>query len=148
MAFQGEHHNSIDAKGRASIPADFRKVLQSVYGDEQMVVTKNLENGLTAYPLSSWDAIVKKIQQSPNSKQKKALLRVVVAPSKVVSFDTQGRIPVPPALREFAGLEKDLVVLGVFDKIEIYNRSSYAAAIQQSIDVLDENLDYVDDVGL
>ncbi len=148
MAFQGEYFNSIDAKGRASIPAEFRKVLESAYGDEQMVVTKNTENGLTVYPFSAWEGIVQKVQESPNSKRKKALLRFMVVPAKTVGFDAQGRIPIPLPLREFAGFEKDIVVMGMFDKVEIYSKSHYAAAIEQSRELLEEEPDFVDEMGL
>src|SRR5690554_5357756 len=107
MNFQGEYNNSIDPKGRASIPARFREVLSASYGDERLVVTKNLENGLTAYPLSSWNDIVQKVQESPSSPEKNAVIRLMIAPATECAFDKQGRIQIPHALRAYAALEKE-----------------------------------------
>jgi MraZ protein len=67
MSFQGEYINSIDPKGRASIPARFREVLVGAYGDERVVVTKNLEDGLTAYPVPVWEQIRERVEKSPPS---------------------------------------------------------------------------------
>jgi len=62
MKFRGEFNNSIDPKGRASIPARFREVLNSEFDDEALVVTKNLEGGLSAYPVSAWQKIIDQVQ--------------------------------------------------------------------------------------
>jgi len=148
MIFQGESFNTIDAKGRASIPVGLRDALKSGFGDEQLVVTKNREQGLTAYPLSAWEEIVKRIQAGPGSQKKTALMRLMVVPAKAVGFDAQGRIPLPAPLRDYAGLEKDIVVLGMDDKIEIYNRAQYLEAVEQSKSILEEDPDYVDQLGL
>jgi MraZ protein len=147
MNFQGEYNNSIDPKGRASIPARFREVLGTVYGDERLVVTKNLENGLTAYPLSSWNEIVEKVQKSAPSQEKNALTRLMIAPAAECTFDKQGRIQVPHALRSFAGLEKEIVVVGLFEKIEIYSQSKYAEVTRKSEELLQSAPQIVSGLG-
>ena len=147
MSFHGEYNNSIDAKGRASIPAKFREVLESVHGDERLVVTKNLENGLTAYPLSSWGEIVKKVQDSPPSQQKNAVTRLMIAPAVECPFDKQGRIQIPHALRTYAALEKEVVVVGLFEKIEIYSQLTYAEVTRKSADLLQSDPQVVSDLG-
>ena len=136
MNFQGEYNNSIDPKGRASVPARFREVLGTVYGDERLVVTKNLENGLTAYPLSSWNEIVENVQKSAPSQEKNAVTRLMIAPAEECTFDKQGRIQIPQALRIFASLEKEIVVVGLFEKIEIYSQLKYAEVTRKSEELL------------
>ena len=136
MIFQGEFKNSIDPKGRASIPAKFREVLNEVYGDDRLIVTKNLEDGLTAYPPSSWKTIVQKVKEAPNGPTKNSAIRLMIAPSAECTFDKNGRIQLPLALRTEAGLEKDVVVVGMFEKIEIYSHARYAEVTRKSKEIL------------
>jgi len=147
MSFQGEYINTIDPKGRASIPARFREILASAYGEECVVVTKNLEDGLTAYPLPVWNQIKQKVEQSPASPQKLAAIRTIVAPAAECPFDKQGRIQIPQSLRSFAGLEKELVVVGLFDKIEIYSQVRYAEVSRRSQALLQADPQVVADFG-
>ena len=148
MIFQGEFNNSIDPKGRASIPAKFREVLADAYGDEVLVVTKNVEGGLSAYPLSSWGKIVERVQQSPPGPEKNAVIRLIVAPATECAFDKQGRVLIPPALRSHAGLEKEIVVVGMFDKIDLYSQIKYAEVTRHSEALLQDSPDFVAGVGL
>ncbi len=147
MTFQGEYHNSIDPKGRASIPARFREILVSSYGDERVVVTKNLEDGLTAYPVPVWNLIRERVEQSPPSPNKNAMIRVILAPAAECCFDKQGRIQIPQALRTFAGLEKELVVVGLIDKIEIHSQMRHAEVSRRSQALLQSDPQTVADFG-
>jgi len=147
MNFQGEYNNSIDPKGRASIPARFREVLAATYGDERLVVTKNLENGLSAYPLSRWQEIVERVEKSAPSQEKNAVTRLMIAPAAECSFDKQGRIQVPHALRTYAALEKEIVVVGLFEKIEIYSQVKYAEVTRKSEELLQGAPQVVSDLG-
>jgi len=147
MSFQGEFQNSVDPKGRASIPAKFRESLVALYGDDSLVVTKNTEGGLTAYPRSAWVRLVENLQQTPASPNKNALLRLVVAPAAECSFDKQGRIQIPASLRSHAALERDVVVVGMFDKIEIYSQVRYDEVTQKSEELLLDSPQYVADLG-
>jgi MraZ protein len=148
MIFQGEFNNSIDPKGRASIPAKFRDVLVDAYGDESLMVTKNVEGGLSAYPLSSWAKIVERVQQSLPGPEKNATIRLIIAPAAECGFDKQGRVLIPPALRSHAGLEKEIVVVGMFDKIDLYSQIRYAEVTRRSEDLLQNNPGFVAGVGL
>lgn len=147
MNFQGEYNNTIDPKGRASIPARFRETLSASFGDERLVVTKNLENGLTAYPLSSWNEIVERVHQSPPSQEKSAVIRLMIAPAAECTFDKQGRIQIPQALRTFAALEKEIVVVGLFEKIEIYSQLKYAEVTRKSEELLQTASQVVSGLG-
>lgn len=148
LIFQGEFNNSIDPKGRASIPAKFREVLAESYGDERLVVTKNFEGGLSAYPLTSWQKIVDRIQQAPAGQEKAATIRLIVSPAVECPFDKQGRILIPPSLRLHAGLEKEIVVVGMFEKVDVYSQSKYAEVTRRSEELLLGNPGFVAAVGL
>jgi MraZ protein len=147
MNFQGEYNNTIDPKGRASIPARFRDVLAEVFHDERLVVTKNWEDGLSAYPAPHWDAIVEKVQNWPPGKQKTAAIQLMVAPAVVCSFDKQGRILVPEALRAHAGLQKEIVVVGMLDKIDIYSQSKHAEVTGKAMAFVKEDPQFMADMG-
>lgn len=147
MIFQGEFNNTIDPKGRASIPAKFREVLSSAFGDDCLVVTKNLEGGLTGFPLSSWQTLVKRIQESAPSPEKNAMVRLMIGPAVECGFDKQGRIQLPQALRAHAAIEREVVVVGQFDRMELYSQARYAQVTQASEDLLKSNLQFVAEMG-
>lgn len=139
MDFQGEYINLIDPKGRASIPSRFRETLNSVYGDDRLVVTKNSDGGLTAYPLSRWPQLVENVKSLPAGKPRTAMVRLLVSPAQECTFDKQGRIQIPLSLRSHANLTKEIVIVGHFDKIEIFNQSHYDQVTQRSESFLQDN---------
>lgn len=128
MGFQGVYYNSIDAKGRASIPARFREQLKELFGDEVLVVTQD-RCGVIAYPLSEWENFLKKFEQLPNDQFREDLYFTTVTPATHCSFDKQGRIQLPQSLREYCQLDsdgvRDVVVVGGAGKIQIWNKARY-----------------------
>ena len=147
MDFQGEYINLIDPKGRASIPSRLRETLNSVYGDDRLVVTKNKDRGLTAYPISRWPQLVENVKNSPAGEAKTALIRLIVSPAQECTFDKQGRIQIPLSLRSYASLIKEIVVVGLFDKIEIFNQSGYDQVTHHSESFLQQNPQDMADMG-
>jgi MraZ protein len=147
MNFQGEYINLIDPKGRASIPSRFRETLNSVYGDDRLVVTKNSDGGLTAYPLSRWPQLVENVKSLPAGKPRTAMVRLLVSPAQECTFDKQGRIQIPLSLRSHASLTKEIVVVGHFDKIEIFSQSCYDQVTHNSESFLQENPQDMADLG-
>jgi MraZ protein len=147
MDFQGEYINLIDPKGRASIPSRLRETLNSVYGDDRLVVTKNKDRGLTAYPVSRWPQLVENVKNSPAGEAKAALIRLIVSPAQECTFDKQGRIQIPLSLRSYASLIKEIVVVGLFDKIEIFNQSGYDQVTHNSESFLQNNPQDMADMG-
>ncbi len=146
MNFTGEYHNTIDPKGRASIPARFREMLAQ-QGEERLVVTKNTDGGLTAYPQALWQQVLENVRKSPNGELKKAMTRHMISPAEECGFDKQGRIQIPQALRTHAGLEKDIVVVGLFEKIEIYSQATFAEVTLKSAELLQADPQAVADMG-
>lgn len=139
MNFQGEFINLIDPKGRASIPLRFRETLESAYGDDRLIVTKNSDRGLTAYPFSRWGGLVETVKNSPDGPAKTAAIRLILSPAQECTFDKQGRIQVPLSLRSYAELNKEIVVVGHFEKIEIFNQSRYDQVTRNSETFLQDN---------
>jgi len=147
MDFQGEYINLIDPKGRASIPSRLRETLNCVYGDDRLVVTKNNDGGLTAYPVSRWTQLVENVKNCPAGQPKTAVIRLIVSPAQECTFDKQGRIQIPLSLRSYASLTKEIVVVGHFDKIEIFNQSHYDQVTHNSELFLQQNPQDMADMG-
>lgn len=118
--FMGEFEHSIDAKGRIIIPSRFRDDL----GDK-FVVTVGLDGCLFVYPQNEWEAFSEQIRKLPGTKEARQLQRSFFGKAAACEVDKQGRILIPAALRESAGLEKDIVFVGVLNKIEIWSKERF-----------------------
>lgn len=114
--FLGEYTHTIDEKGRLTIPAKFRNTLAS-----GLVLTRGLDTCLVVYPNSGWQDLAERVAKLPMSdKRVRAYRRRVFSGAVDLTPDRQGRILVPPYLREFAQLGNEVVVAGSFDYIEIW----------------------------
>ena len=119
--FMGEYSHSIDAKGRLIIPSKFREQL----GDE-FVLTKGLDGCLSIYPMNEWQAFEEKLKALPlTNKNARTFSRFFVAGATSCELDRQGRVLIPATLREFAGLEKDVVLTGNITRIEIWSKAKW-----------------------
>jgi len=119
--FMGEYSHNIDAKGRMIVPSKFREQL----GDE-FVVTKGLDGCLFVYPNEEWQNIEEKFRNVPlTSKDARKFSRFFFAGATTCEVDKQGRILLPAHLREFAGLEKDVVLVGVGSRVEIWSKDKW-----------------------
>ncbi|SEA23110.1 MraZ protein [Desulfuromusa kysingii] len=146
MKFSGEHKVSIDLKGRVSIPASFRDELRQKYDSVGLVVTR-YKNGLVAYPPPRWEEICANVFSMPPGPKREANIRSRIAPAKECSFNAQGRIQIPQSLREHAGLDKDVVVVGMFEKIEIWSQIAHTLIAAESESMLDEDAQGQADLG-
>jgi MraZ protein len=147
MGFSGEYHVSVDAKGRISIPSEFRAVLADDYASTSLVVTR-INEGLAAYPPTKWKESCEKMMNMPRSSTRDSLMRSRMAPAKECGFNAQGRIQVPQSLREVAGLEDNAVIVGLGDKIEIWSRAAHALRIAADEELLDADPQLLADLGL
>ena len=118
--FMGEFDHSIDAKGRIIVPSKFREDL----GDE-FVITLGLDGCLFVYPQKEWQAFATELGKLPGTKEARQLQRYFLAKAAACEADKQGRILIPASLRECAGLEKDIVFVGVLNKIEIWSKERW-----------------------
>ena len=119
--FMGEYNHTIDAKGRLIIPSKFRELL-----GEEFVLTKGLDGCLSIYPMDEWNAFEEKLRALPlTNKNARTFTRFFVAGATNCELDKQGRILLPATLREFAGLEKDVVLTGMLNRIEIWSKEKW-----------------------
>lgn len=118
---KGEYQHTLDAKGRLFIPAKLREQL----GDG-FVVTKGLDECLFLYPQKAWDELEQKIRQLPMSKSR-GLQRFFLSSAADVTVDRQGRIVIPTTLRSYANLERDVVVIGVGERAELWDARRWSA---------------------
>ena len=133
--FMGEYNHTIDAKGRLIVPAKFREIL----GDN-FIVTKGLDGCLFVYPNDEWIRFEEKLKSLPlTNKNASQFTRFFLAGAAACEVDKQGRILLPQVLREFASLEKDVVLVGVASRIEIWSRERW----DESMNTYDGDMDEV-----
>ncbi|MCX6812011.1 MAG: division/cell wall cluster transcriptional repressor MraZ [Candidatus Berkelbacteria bacterium] len=114
--FIGEYHHTIDDKGRTSIPAKFRGGLAS-----GCVVTRGLDKCLWIYPAGEWQNLAEKIADLPiTQKNARSFSRLMLAGASDSNLDRIGRINLPSYLRSYADLKKDVVIVGIYNRIEIW----------------------------
>ena len=117
----GEFQHSIDTKGRLIVPAKFREGL-----GETFVVTKGLDNCLFVYPMDEWKVLEQKLKALPFTRSDaRAFVRFFFSGATECELDKQGRILLPNNLRQYAKLDKDVVVLGVSSRVEIWGREQW-----------------------
>lgn len=113
----GEYKHNLDTKGRIIVPSKFRELL-----DEQFIITRGLDRCLFAYTLDEWGRIEEKLKTLPlTKKDARKFTRLFFSGATNVEIDKQGRINIPQNLREYAGLLKDCTVIGVSNRIEIWD---------------------------
>lgn len=140
--FMGEYNHTIDTKGRLIIPSKFREVL----GDE-FVVTKGLDGCLFVYDNQEWSAFEEKLKALPlMNKESRKFVRFFLAGAANVEVDKQGRILIPSVLREFAELDKDVVLVGVANRIEIWSKEKWEEASEY--DDMEEIAEHMSELGM
>ena len=122
LSMFGEFFHNVDAKGRLSVPAKFRDILGST-----VVIAQAPERCLRLYSLEGWEQFIEELSQKikTSTPEGRKLYRRITAKSSVCDIDSQGRIIVTPNLREYAGITKEVVVIGNGNKAEIWNREKY-----------------------
>ena len=119
--FIGEYHHSIDSKGRIIIPSKFREELGNNF-----IVTRGIENCLFVYSIDNWDKICGKLNSLPfTRKDARNFIRFFMSGATEVELDNQGRINISSVLVNYASLEKDCVIIGTGDRLEIWAMESW-----------------------
>ena len=131
----GEYQHNMDLKGRVTVPSKFREDL----GDK-FYVCKGLDGCLFVYPNDEWTRFEEKLKSLPlTNKNARQFTRFFLAGAAACEVDKQGRILLPQVLREFASLEKDVVLVGVASRIEIWSRERW----DESMNTYDGDMDEV-----
>ncbi|MBO4846968.1 MAG: division/cell wall cluster transcriptional repressor MraZ [Lachnospiraceae bacterium] len=139
--FMGEYNHTIDPKGRVIIPAKFRDTL-----GEQFVITKGLDGCLFVYDEQEWKAFEEKLKTLPiTNKEARAFVRFFLAGAADVETDKQGRILIPGVLRDHAKLIKDVVLVGVGSRVEIWSKECWDNTAQY--DDVDEIAEHMQNLG-
>lgn len=121
--FMGTYNNSIDAKNRMIVPSKHRVQL-----GESCVLTIGMEKCLNIYSMEAWDAVQQKLSEIPESDlEARKFVRAVYSNAAPCDFDKQGRIIIPDNLKEYADIKKDLVTMGVMNKIEVWAKEVWTA---------------------
>ncbi len=145
--FRGRFENTIDLKGRISVPSKFRETL-TAYNDERLIIT-NFDGCLWAYPVPEWKIIEEKVSALPQFKAEvRALQRVFISAASECPLDKQGRILIPPSLREYAGIEREVVFVGMVQRIEIWAKNRWANEFEKSHTMISESIENLANLGI
>lgn len=121
--FIGEYQHAMDEKGRVAIPAKFRKSLAG-----GVVVTRGIESHLYIYPKEKWGELASKLSKLPiNQANSRAFSRHMLGGASEAEIDGQGRILIPEYLREHAGITNEAVMVGIYDRIEVWAQDKWKA---------------------
>lgn len=145
--FRGQSIHRLDAKGRLRIPTKFREILQSHYTDGLIVTT--LGDCLVAYPPEIWEEIeTKALAFSQVQPQQRAFTRLFISSAVECEFDNQGRILIPPILRDRAHLGQELLLAGMLNSFEIWDKAAWDKHLEWNEDQFKQILDSIAGTGL
>lgn len=135
----GEYIHTLDTKKRISLPSRFRKEI-----GKKVVITRGLDNCLFVYPIKQWQKVTEKLAELPmGASDTRGFSRFMLAGAVESGVDSLGRVLVPDFLKDFASLKGKVSVIGVHDRIEIWNEKSwntYKGRVEKEADVLAEKL--------
>ena len=130
----GEFHHNLDDKNRLVIPTKYRVEL-----GESFVVTRGLEKCLYAYSLNEWNKLVEKLNELPfNKKDARTFVRSFFSGATVCEFDKSGRISITSPLIDYAGLDKACVIIGVNNRLEIWDENAFNSFLEDTSDSMGE----------
>lgn len=135
----GEYKHNLDVKKRLAIPSKFRREL-----GEGGILTRGLDNCLFIFPLKQWEQLAEKLGNMPFVQQNtRSFARLILSGAVEVEFDSLGRILIPDYLKDYASLKKATVVIGVYNRLEVWDAdrwSNYKANIEENSDKIAEKL--------
>lgn len=130
----GEYRHNIDLKGRIIIPSRIRMEM-----GEKIVITRGLDGCLFGYNEKTWDSIMQKLSTLPYTKSDvRKYTRFMTSGAITLEFDKQGRINIPSYLNQYASLEKEVVIVGVIDRIEIWSKDKWEEFMNDNIESLSD----------
>ncbi len=138
----------LDKKGRLSIPSIFREILREKYKEERLMLTC-FGKSLVAYPVPEWIIIEEKVSKLPQIRPEVRQFQLLFISGAVeCEFDKQGRILIPPSLRKDAGLKKEVVIAGMLNKFEIWDKEKWDEEMKSLIENFEEISKVLSDLGI
>ncbi len=138
--FRGSFEHTVDSKGRVSVPSKFREIIADRY-EGKLVLAMDYDRCLTVYPLEEWEKLEEKIRNLPTMKKEvRDFMRFLLASATECELDKQGRVLITPAHRQHAGITKSVTLVGIIDKIEIWDSKAWEARNTQNGDKIGEAL--------
>ena len=142
--FTGEYKHSIDDKGRLIIPSKIRQEL-----GKELIITRGLDGCLFGYPKDTWKKRIEELNSLQYTKKDvRAFTRFFTSGAVTLDFDKQGRINIPNYLSDYASLDKDVVIIGVSDRIEIWSDKAWDEFLNNNIDRLSDIAENLFDANL
>lgn len=142
--FLGEYTHSVDNKGRMAIPAKFRDKLAT-----GAIITRGLDNCLFVFTGKEWELLAGKLMALPLAQaNSRAFVRLMLAGATDVSLDTQGRVLIPDYLRKYAGLTRDAVVTGLYNRIEVWDAAKWQSYKTKTENASDEIAEKLGELGI
>lgn len=140
----GEFKHSLDTKGRLAVPAKFREKLEA-----GAIITRGLDKCLFIFGASEWENLVQKLMSLPLAQaNSRAFVRLMLAGASDAKLDTQGRVLVPDYLRKYAGLKKQAVVTGLYNRMEIWDEEEWRAYKQKTESSSEEIAEKLGELGI
>lgn len=140
----GEFSHTIDAKKRLAIPSKLRRELGA-----KAVITRGLDSCLFIFPFKEWQKLVEKLSTLPfGDKNSRSFKRLILAGASEVSLDSLGRILIPDYLKNYAGLKKNIVIAGVDERLEVWDKARWEMFKQQSEKEVDNIAERLGELGV
>lgn len=134
--FMGEYNHTIDDKGRIIIPSKLRNNLGNNF-----IITRGLDGCLFIYSADEWSNIINKYKSLPDTKDKRSFMRVFLSGATICEYDRQGRINIPSSLVSYAHLNRECIIVGVFDRLEVWSKESWDNFINENSENLSDIAD-------
>jgi MraZ protein len=140
----GEFKHNLDQKGRVSIPAKFRQKFA-----EGLILTRGIDQCVFGFPKPEWEKVVNKITNLPLSQANaRAFARLMLSGAFEAEIDNQGRVLIPEVLRKYAHLEKKVVIVGMYNRVEIWDEKKWEEYKKQSEENSQEIAERLSDLGI
>ena len=140
----GEYRHNLDTKGRVAIPAKFREKLAA-----GAIITRGLDNCLFVFGPKEWETLAAKLTALPLSQSNsRAFVRLMLSGAADVEFDAQGRILIPDYLRKYAGLDKKVVITGLYSRLEIWGEEQWEKYKQKTESSSEEIAEQLGELGI
>lgn len=142
--FMGEYQHAIDEKGRLIVPSKFREDL-----GVKFVITRGLDNCLFVYPMSQWKELEEKVKTLPTSHaDTRSFVRMFFSGAVETELDKQGRVVIPSHLRDHARIDRDVYIIGVSTKVEIWSKEAWENYSIQAQQAYEEIAETIVDIGI